>query len=60
MDKFTIVERGYSISEVNKFVSDVIAQTESMLEKMKNQHYEHQDLKKEIENYKKIETDLKK
>jgi len=59
MDKFTVVERGYSISEVNKFVNDVIAQTESMLEKMKNQHAEHQELKQEIENYKKIEIDLK-
>ena len=38
MDKFKIEENGYSIAEVNKFVDDVIAQTENMLEKMKKQH----------------------
>lgn len=27
MDKFKIVENGYSVVEVNKFVDDVIAQT---------------------------------
>ena len=59
MDKFTITDRGYDVVEVNKFVSDVIAQTESMLEKMKKQHDEHQMLKREIEHYKKIEIELK-
>ena len=54
MDKFTITDRGYDVVEVNKFVSDVIAQTESMLEKMKKQHDEHQMLKREIEHYKNL------
>ena len=59
MDKFKIVENGYSVVEVNKFVDDVILQTESMLEKMKKQHSENMLLKQEIEKYRKMETDLK-
>lgn len=59
MDKFTITEKGYSISEVNAFVSNVIEQTESMLEKMKKQQRDVMYLQKEIESYKKLENDLK-
>lgn len=59
MDKFSIVERGYSVTEVNKFVDDVIAQTEGMLEKMKKQRYENESLKSEIERYKRQEADLR-
>ncbi|MBR1385512.1 MAG: DivIVA domain-containing protein [Bacilli bacterium] len=59
MDKFTIVEKGYNIQEVNKFIENVITQTESMLGKMKKQQKEVELLKQEIENYKRIENDLK-
>jgi cell division initiation protein len=59
MDKFTITEQGYSIPEVNKFIDNVILQTESMLEKMKRQQVEVEKLRKEIENYKKEEISLK-
>ena len=59
MDKFTVTEKGYSITEVNKFIENVISQTEGMLEKMKKQQREVELLKREIENYKKIESDLK-
>lgn len=59
MDRFTITEKGYNVSEVNKFIDNVIKQTESMLDKMKKQQKELELLKKEVENYKKIENDLK-
>jgi len=59
MNKFSIVEKGYSVIEVNKFVDDVITQTEGMLEKMKKQRRENDVLKAEIEKYRKIENDLK-
>lgn len=59
MDKFKIEDRGYSIDEVNKFVDDVIAQTETMLDRMKKLHQDNNYLKKEIENYRKVEADLK-
>ena len=59
MDKFTVVEKGYSISEVNSFIDNVIVQTESMLEKMKKQQKDLIFLEKQIESYKKIEDELK-
>lgn len=59
MDKFTVNEKGYNIAEVNKFVDDVIAQTETMLDKMKKLHNQNETLKKEVEQYKNIEKELK-
>ena len=59
MDKFTIVEKGYNVSEVNNFIDNVIIQTESMLEKMKKQQKDLIFLQKQIESYKKIEDELK-
>lgn len=59
MDKFTITDRGYSVPEVNKFIDNVITQTESMLEKMKKQQREIEIMKKQLDNYKKVEQDLK-
>ena len=55
MDKFKVEDKGYSVSEVNKFVDDVIAQTEGMLDKMKKLHDDNEKLKSEIVNYKKSE-----
>ncbi len=59
MDKFKVEDKGYSVSEVNKFVDDVIAQTEGMLDKMKKLHDDNEKLKSEIVNYKKSEGELK-
>ena len=59
MEKFTITERGYSVPEVNKFIDNVISHTESMLDKMKKQQREIEQMKKELDNYKKVELDLK-
>lgn len=59
MEKFTITERGYSVPEVNKFIDNVITHTESMLEKMKKQQSEIDQMKKQLENYKNIEANLK-
>lgn len=59
MEKFTITEKGYSVPEVNKFIDNVITQTESMLEKMKRQQREIEQMKKQLEDYKRIESDLK-
>ena len=58
MDKFRIEQNGYSINEVNKFVDDVIAQTESMLSKMKKLNEENDELKKQIERYRTNEVNL--
>lgn len=59
MNKFNVEDKGYSVSEVNKFVDDVIAQTEGMLDKMKKLHDDNEKLKSEIVNYKKSEGELK-
>lgn len=59
MNKFTIVEKGYNVAEVNGFIDNVIVQTESMLEKLKKQQKDLMFLQKQIESYKKIENDLK-
>lgn len=59
MNAFTITDKGYSIQEVNNFIDSVISQTESMLEKMKNQQQEEERLKEELVKYRKMEKDLK-
>jgi cell division initiation protein len=59
MDKFTITEKGYSVKEVNDFIDNVIAQTESMLGKMKKQQRDVIFLQKQIESYQKLENELK-
>ena len=59
MEKFTITEKGYSVPEVNKFIDNVISHTESMLDKMKKQQKEIEIMKKELDNYKKVELELK-
>ena len=59
MDRFTITDKGYSVQEVNKFIESVIGQTEGMLAKMKAQQKEVEQLKRDIDNYKRIEKDLK-
>ncbi len=59
MNAFTITDKGYSIQEVNNFIDSVISQTESMLEKMKNQQQEEERLKEELLKYRKMEKDLK-
>jgi cell division initiation protein len=48
LDKFTISERGYNVAQVNKFVDNVISQTENMLDKMKKQQVEIEELKNTI------------
>lgn len=59
MDKFSLEANGYSRSEVNKFIDDVIANTESMIKRVKSQQLEINNLKEEIVKYKKMEDTLK-
>lgn len=56
--RFNDEEYGYSKVEVNKFVDDVIDHTESMLERIKKQQVQINDLKAEVEKYKKLESSL--
>lgn len=59
MEKFSREPDGYNKEEVNKFIDDVIVQTEAVITRVKTQQDEIKTLKKEIEYYKKLEETLK-
>lgn len=59
MNKFNIEQYGYSKEEVNKFVDDVITQTEDIIQRVKKQSNEIKMLKLELDNYRKMEDTLK-
>jgi len=59
VEKFSREVDGYNKQEVNKFIDDVIVQTEAVINRVKSQQDEIKSLKKELEHYKKIEETLK-
>ena len=59
MEKFSYEKNGYNRSEVNRFVGDVIENTEVIVKRVKEQRKEIENLKKELEHYKNIEGTLK-
>ena len=59
MEKFSYEENGYNRSEVNRFVGEVIENTEVIITRVKEQRKEIADLKKELEHYKNMEGTLK-
>lgn len=59
MNKFNIEENGYSKAEVNKFINDVITQTEGIVTRVKKQARQISELNSELEKYKKMEDTMK-
>ena len=59
MDKFNYEANGYNRSEVNKFVTDVIKETEGIIKKCKDQKKEIADLKEKLSHYEELENTLK-
>jgi cell division initiation protein len=59
VEKFSCEPDGYNKEQVNKFVDDVIIQTEAVINRIKTQQEEIKSLQKELEHYKKIEETLK-
>lgn len=59
MEKFNYEPNGYNRREVNQFISDVIDETEGIIEKCKQQRQEIEKLKLELEHYKSMENGLK-
>lgn len=59
MDKFNYEANGYSKAEVNKFVNDVINETETIIKKYQEQKQEISRLKEKIAYYEQIENTLK-
>ncbi len=59
MERFSYEINGYNRSEVNKFVDNVILQTEEFVSKYKIQQKKIENLNRELEHYRKIESSLK-
>ncbi len=59
MEKFNYEPNGYNRKEVNRFINDVIVQTEGIIKKYQSQSREIDNLKKELEHYQSIEDSLK-
>ncbi len=59
MEKFSYETNGYNRKEVNNFVSEVIIQTEEIVEKCKQQRDEIAKLKEELIHYRNLENSLK-
>lgn len=59
MDKFNYEANGYNKAEVNKFVNDVIAETEGIIKKYQEQKKEIESLKDKLNHYEQFENALK-
>lgn len=58
MEKFSYETNGYNRDEVNKFINDVIVQTENIVSRCRKQRDEIESLKKELEHYRNLEKSL--
>ena len=59
MDKFNYEANGYNKAEVNKFVNDVIKETEGIIKKYQEQKKEITALKEKLAHYEVMEETLK-
>lgn len=59
MDKFNYEANGYNKAEVNKFVNDVIRETEGIIRKYQDQKKEITALKEKLAHYEVMEETLK-
>lgn len=55
MERFSYEKNGYKKSDVNKFIREVIVETEKLISIIKKQEKKIDDMSKEINNYKKVE-----
>ncbi len=55
MDNFSTAENGYNKEEVNRFVKEVIKETEIIIKTVNEQSKEIESLKKELEHHKNLE-----
>ncbi len=60
MEKFSYEFNGYNRNEVNKFVNDVIKQTEAIIERVKNQEQEIKGLQEKVRHSQDLEDTLEK
>lgn len=59
MDKFNYEANGYNKVEVNKFVNDVIKETEGIIKKCQDQRKEIKALQDKLSHYEDLENTLK-
>ena len=59
MEKFSYEDYGYKRSEVNKFISDVIKEMETLIYKIRQQEKQIDELNRELEYYGNIEQKVK-
>ena len=59
VEKFRVGLSGYNKEDVNKFVADVTAEYESLLNKLKESDEKVQSLEAELVHYKQLENSLK-
>ena len=59
MNKFSLEVNGYNKAEVNKFIDDVITQTEEIVNRVKKQNKQIAELKEEVAKYKQMEETMK-
>lgn len=59
MNKFSLEVNGYNRAEVNKFIDDVITQTEGIINRVKKQNKQIAELKEELTKYKQMEETMK-
>ena len=59
MDKFNYEANGYNKVEVNKFVNDVIKETEGIIKKCQDQRKEIKVLQDKLSHYEELENTLK-
>ena len=59
MEKFSYEANGYNRSEVNKFVEEVISQTEGIISRCKSQKKEIESLREELNRYRNLEASMK-
>ena len=59
MEKFSYEDYGYKRSEVNKFISDVIKEMETLIYKIRQQEKQIDELNRELEYYDNMEQKVK-
>lgn len=59
MKQFSSETNGYNRKEVNKFLSDVIKETDDIVEKYKEQEEKIKSLQEEIERYQTVQSTIK-
>ena len=59
MEQFSSETNGYNRKEVNKFLSDIIKETDEIIEKYKQQEEQMKSLQEQIDHYQGVQSTIK-